>query len=325
MNTAHPPFSPAADEAASLWAARLDRGGLTPSEQQSLDRWLAADPAHRARLSEYCQMSADLEVTLPAIYPANAAPGAVHRALGQQRRQRAWWIGAGSLAAAFVLGGLFLFNRPDVQVIATSAAQRHMLTLADGTRANLNARTKVELSFARAERRVRLTEGEALFEVAKDAGRPFIVVTPFGDVTVTGTRFNVSLADAARLQVTVLEGSVNVRPAGLDTAHDLRPGDQLKVEARQTTILHLSPEGAADVAAWRDGTAVFEDAPLADACARFGRYHGREVRVAPAVASLRLGGRFSLDDFNGFMAGLEKVLPVRAAADDAGRWNVNPR
>lgn len=326
MNTPAHTLPPAADEQASLWAARLDRGGLTPAEQESLDRWLAADPAHRARLSEYCQMGADLELTLPILYPAGGSGAAIDRALGQQRAQRRnFWISAGSLAAAVALGFWFILGRPDAQVIATAPAQRHAVTLADGTRASLNAQTRVEISYARAERRVHLSEGEALFEVSRDPSRPFVVVTPAGEITVTGTRFNVRLAAAARLEVTVLEGSVNVRPADTASLHELRPGDQLRVEEQQASVRHLSTEAAGDVAAWREGTAVFEDTPLADACARFARYHGIEVRVAPAVAHLRLGGRFSLDDLDGFMRGLGDVLPVRAAAGSDGRWSVQAR
>ena len=326
MNTTAHTLSPAADEQASLWAARLDRGGLTPAEQESLDRWLAADPAHRARLSEYCQMGADLEVTLPALYPAGGSGAAIDRALGQERAQRRnVWLAVGSMAAAVALGFWFILGRPDTQVIATAPAQRHAVTLADGTRTSLNAQTMVEISYTRAERRVRLAEGEALFEVAKDPGRPFVVSTPAGDITVTGTRFNVRLAAVSRLEVTVLEGSVNVRPVATASLHELKPGDQLHVEEQQTSVRHLSPDAAGDVAAWREGTAVFEDAPLVDACSRFARYHGIEVQVAPAVAHLRLGGRFSLDDLDGFMRGLGDVLPVRAVAGNDGRWSVQAR
>jgi transmembrane sensor len=327
MNTPAHTLSPAADEQASRWAARLDRGGLTPTEQESLDRWLASDPAHRARLSEYCQMGADLELTLPAIYPAGDSAAAVDRALGQQRaHRRAIWLSVGSIAAALVIGFWFAAGRPEQQTIATSPAQRHAVTLADGTRASLNAQTKVEISFARAERRVRLAAGEALFEVAHDSARPFFVETEAGEVRVTGTRFNVRLEPGRRAEVTVLEGSVEVRPAdgGAAATHALRPGDQLQLRARQATIVHLSPESLDNVASWRDGTVVFEDTPLADACARFARYHDREVRVASAVAHLRVGGRFSLEDLDGFVAGLGKVLPV-SVAREGDTWNIRSR
>jgi len=327
MNTPAHTLAPAADEQASHWAARLDRGGLTPAEQESLDRWLATDPSHRARLSEYCQMGADLELTLPAIYPAGDSGAAIDRALGQQRaRRRAVWLSVGSIAAALVLGFWFVAGRPEQQTIATSPAQRHAVTLADGTRASLNAQTKVEISFARSERHVRLASGEALFEVTHDPSRPFLVETDAGVVRVTGTRFNVRLEPGRRVEVTVLEGSVEVRPAdsGAAAAHALRPGDQLRLAERRTTIVHLSPESLDNVASWRDGAIVFEDTPLADACARFARYHDREIRVAPAIAHARLGGRFSLDDLDGFVAGLGKVLPV-VVARDGDAWNIGAR
>ena len=58
---------PAAEEQASLWAARLDGSVLSATDRLALDAWLAEDPAHRSLLSHYCQFSADLEQQLPLI------------------------------------------------------------------------------------------------------------------------------------------------------------------------------------------------------------------------------------------------------------------
>ncbi len=53
--------------------------------------------------------------------------------------------------------------------------------------------------------------------------------------------------------------------------------------------------------------------PLSEALARFARYHGHGITATPEAANLKVGGRFSLDDLNGFLTTLEEVLPVRVS------------
>jgi transmembrane sensor len=58
------------------------------------------------------------------------------------------------------------------------------------------------------------------------------------------------------------------------------------------------------------GQAAFESEPLADALGRFAAYHVKHVTVAADAAALRVGGRYSLDDLEGFLAAVEQALPV---------------
>ncbi|MEO6876404.1 MAG: FecR domain-containing protein, partial [Opitutaceae bacterium] len=202
MNTSSPSTDPSADERASFWAARLDGSILSAADQGALTAWLAENPAHRTLLSHYCQFSADLELLLPAL----AASGAIDlpQETSPRRRPRSfpWVIGGALAAAALVLVTLWV-GRPRTQFasIATAVAQRQTLTLADGTRAELNAQTSLQIEMGPTERRVRLASGEAFFTVTKDKTRPFIVETPAGAVRVTGTVFNVRADSSSSLEV----------------------------------------------------------------------------------------------------------------------------
>ena len=211
MNPSPAPISPAIDTEAALWAARLEGGTLDAADRNALDAWLAASPAHRTALSLYCQFSADLEVQLPALVAAGrvALPAPVPR--------RTWslkLVTASAFAAVAAIALTVILTRPAApEAHATAVAQRQTITLADGTRIELNARTQLTVALTATERRVRLASGEAFFQVAKDASRPFHVETPAGTVRVTGTAFNVLAESASALDVTVLEGSVAVSPA----------------------------------------------------------------------------------------------------------------
>jgi transmembrane sensor len=313
MKSSQPIHDSIADEQAALWAARLDGDTLDAAQRTELDAWLAQKPHHRVLLSRYCQFSADLEEQIPALVSAGAV---VMPASGAPRRR--WWtlprISSIAFAAAAAVALMILLLRPmpQLETVAMASGQRGERTLADGTRVELNANTSLRFENTQDERRVRLVGGEALFIVAKDPSRPFFVQTPAGSVRVTGTTFNVRTEpNTTAFEVTVIEGSVQVSPADSNGLHSttvaLGPHDQFSTRIGGTRI--LTDKQLEEVLAWRHGRIVFEDTPLSEAAARFARYHGRAIRVAPAVANESLGGVYGIDDLSGFLAGLEQVLP----------------
>jgi transmembrane sensor len=341
MNSLHRPPDPAAEEQASLWAARLEGGSLTAADRDALDAWLNADAAHRPLLSRYCQFSADLEEQLLALVatggvklPPEPGTESGFESAPVVRRWNFKWIASTALAAAAVVAFAVWLARPAsrVETVATAAAQRSAFTLADGTRVELNARTSLTADITRTERRVRLAGGEAFFTVSKDQSRPFIIETPAGSVRVTGTVFNVRTDTPADLEVTVVEGSVQVRPgepaAARDTgpfalgAHDCLTATGGNVAQR---VLDASELDAA--LAWRQGQVVFNRVSLHDALAHFARYHGRGIILSPAAEAQAkpLGGQFSIDDLEGFLTGLEGPFGVRVNHEPNGTIRVSLR
>jgi len=312
-----PPSPERIEEEASLWAARLDGGGMDEGDRAALAAWLEADPAHRGALGRYRELSGRLEVELAPVAEAVAQA----RVAAQRRHWRT--AGIASAAAAAILISLVLWNGR-ARELATQTAERHVAALADGSRVELNARTSLEIDFRRAERHVRLVRGEALFTVAKDAARPFVVETAAGIVRVTGTVFDVRAASGSggRVEVTVLDGTVRLRSANAAVGDEaVTPGNQAAMNGERIAVRRLAEGAAQDAVAWRQGQAVFDDTPLADAIERFAAYHARTITVDPAAADLRLGGRYSLDDLDGLLESVGRVLPVRVlrGADGAVR------
>ena len=325
--------SPDSNEAAAArWAVRLEGEPLSAVEQRALEAWLAGDPARRAELSRLCQFSADLERALPALVADGAFDLARETAAAARPAWRRWAPAAGLAAAAVVGLGLW-FSAPATapRAISTPPSHRQSIALADGTRADLNALTSLKVDFSDGHRRlVRLDQGEAFFNVAKHPDRPFIVETPGGRVRVTGTVFNVRTDASGRLEVSVIEGTVEVLPvAGAATAAEplhLGAGDEVALATGRVALRRVRPEVAAEAAAWRDGWVVFDAVPLGEALQRFAAYHGRSITVAPEIAGERLGGRFGLDDLDGFLKDLERALPVvRVERLDGGGARVGRR
>ena len=301
-----------AEEQAALWAARLDGDTLDRAQRAELDAWLAQNPSHRNLLSQYCQFSADLEEQIPTLVSAGAVNmPAIKRASTRWAFPRVFGF-ALAAAAAVAVTVVVLRPAPHIQTLAMASAERGAETLADGTRVELNANTSLRFENGAAERRVRLSGGEALFTVTKDPNRPFFVETPAGFVRVTGTKFNVRIEPAARgFEVTVVEGSVEVAPAEGNGGRSVSPiplgaRDQFSTRHGQRALL---PGQLDDALAWREGHVVFYGVPLAEALARFAHYHGRAISVASDLAGERIGGRHKLDDLAGFLAAIQQTLP----------------
>lgn len=150
------------------------------------------------------------------------------------------------------------------------------LTLADGTKVWLNSATSIQypVAFGTKERRV-FVQGEAYFEVAKDAKKPFIVQFMSSTVTVLGTSFNVrAYPDEGRSTTTLAQGSVCI--TGGDNTISIRPGEQVEVDALSGDMVKRMVE-VRDFTSWKDGRFVFVRRPLEEIMRTLERWY--DIRV----------------------------------------------
>jgi transmembrane sensor len=229
-----------ANDQAAAWAARLDAGPLRRDEAEALTRWLDAEPGHERLLDQMQRLHQRVRLVLPEMAASGRLPA--RRAAPVFRPILAW---GGVLAAVLAIAAVWLVRAPDRY--ATPAAQRQTITLADGTVAELNARTRVQVRLSGAERLLQLGEGEIFLNVAKDVARPFVVETAAGRVRVTGTQFVVSSDGASGFTVLLVEGAVEATPAGAGP-RQLLPGDRLSVGGGGGAFEQTHPGGAR--AAW---------------------------------------------------------------------------
>jgi transmembrane sensor len=330
MNSPLPHHNPADEEAAALWAARLESGPLSTPDLRAFETWLEADTCRRQLVADYCEFASDVGRLLPILAAEGRLPSATVNSSPRPRPRRLGLLAFGGLAAVAAAVALFFTigrNAPAKlaqQEFATAAAQRHSFTLADGTRIDLSARTQVAVTLGKTARHVQLANGLAFFAVAKDPGKPFTVDTPAGSVLVTGTQFAVRAEPGADLEVIVTEGHVQVTPAAAAPV-SLGAGQHLTTRGDTVDVVALTPAGLADALAWREGRIVFAATSVAEALADFSRYHGRAIEVTPEAAQLRVGGRYSLDDLDGFLAALEEILPIQITRSSNGPVQVGLR
>ncbi|MGN6514102.1 MAG: FecR family protein [Lysobacteraceae bacterium] len=337
------PGAHAIEQAAAAWLARRDGGRWTDADEAALQRWLGADTAHRVaflRLQAVWQEGGRLRA-LGAGWPAGGppprgqwqAPPASRReqmleALAQRpparNGARRWSLRA--IAAVVVAGcalaaswGWRSHAQVDAAAYRTALGEVRTVQLADGSRATLASASAVEVRLTRGQRDVALVAGEAIFEVAKDPGRPFTVGAKGYRAVAVGTRFSVR-RDPAGLRVVVTEGTVRLdvpRTGAVVTPSVLLPaGSVALVRGNGLLVRSLPLADAQRLLDWRNGLLAFRDAPLSEVADEFNRYNARKLVVADAAAgALRIGGSFRWDNEDGFVRLLEAGFPVRAEVE----------
>lgn len=325
-------------EAASYWYVRRDGRDLSVGEQAEFDCWMQESPVHAkqfARMATAWNLYGDHEND-----PGLAALRSAALAHPPSYRRRLWQVAVGGLAAASLVAGITLLgpayrvtdtietashdgapnaaSLPD-STHATRKGEMRTVVLADGSKVTLNTDSEVRVAFSAQRRIVNLVHGQALFEVAHDAARPFVVEAADRNVTALGTVFEVRL-DPGRMEVTLVEGNVVVdRQASANAVRThltptmLRPGQELVAElgsAQRVVAVDIGTK-----LRWREGFVEFADEPLGEAVAEINRYSNRPVVVADErLAAQRISGVFRTGDPTRFVAIVGEILPIEVQA-----------
>ena len=209
--------------------------------------------------------------------------------------------------------------------------------LQDGTKIELNTDSELRVRFTRRKREIVLVRGEAHFDVAKDADRPFVVRAGYVVVRAVGTAFTIRMYTPSRSSVLVTEGRVTVGSPtrsgevfdafGWTTASDadatlVSAGERAMDNAGHIAIYAVDDQQMAAREAWRTGWFVFSEMSLSEIVAEFNRYQRRQITIGtPSIATLRFNGRLNVKAVDKFLAGLAKTTGIRAR-EVAGQQNV---
>jgi transmembrane sensor len=298
-------------QTAADWLARLAAPDLSEDELGRFDAWLA-QPANAEAYDDALSITLELQAVAPALLDELA-----QRPQRRPAASRGWLIAGGLAAAATIAIALtptiLIAPAGKAAAFATDKGQRRAVTLADGSTVDLNAGSRLQVSLGASERRVVMGEGEAVFDVAHDPARPFVIAAGDRDVRVVGTRFDVRRRDG-QLTVSVERGVVEVEPA------DGAPGRGFRLHPGQR-LDHL--EGAGDVkltaidpaqiAPWKTGRLIFRDRPLAEVVADLNQQFAKPIVLQDAaLGEARVSGVLVLDDEAAVIRRLALLAPIKA-------------
>lgn len=301
---------------ASEWVVRHRTDDLDAQSRRRFDDWLRQSPQH---VSAYLEMSSiweDVPRLDAALNPSAAeliersraddnvvslAAAPLPSPLARRVMPKLFYSLAATLIVAVGAGWLHL-NRG---VYATDIGEQRTVKLVDGSVVELNASSKIKVRFSEHERLIDLLQGQALFRVAKDPAKPFIVDSAGTQVRAVGTQFDVNKKSAGTV-VTVVEGRVAVTgtvPPAADHSRQAMPaagtmlgaGEQLLVA--QAVVSAPKPANVEAVTAWTQQRLVFDYTPLTEVAEEFNRYnHRRLVIEDAALQAFYVSGSFSSTD-----------------------------
>jgi len=316
-------------EQAAEWLVAFDDGEMDVAEKQQFLLWLKQSPAH---IKEFLQLSAmhvelsqndeiqksiaDLVVAATSevveISPPTSprSPSHDEATLTLTRRSSLRWLGIAATVVLAVSTATWVWvgqgGLESGQLYRTELGEQRSIALDDGSMITLNTLSELRVTFTEQSREVALLSGEALFDVAKDAARPFTVDAGSMQLTVVGTRFNV-YRQREQTVLTVVEGKVEVAAVpmipisaaeqpGTATLTAIA-GDQVAVDKSGSGVTRATLPTAEATTAWTERKLIFQNRPLADVAEEFNRYNHRPLIVDDAELATRpITGVFNAHD-----------------------------
>lgn len=329
-------------EEAAEWFVEFSTGDADRTAKQAFDEWLRKSPEHVRVYLELLPLWEDAALPSPgerasadeliawARKSENIVPwsgtreaeelgeisGGTSRNAGRPRGSgpllnRAL---AASVALAVVVGGSVFWSLAGGETYATGIGEQRVIKLDDGSTVELNTGSRIRVHFSEHRRDLDLVAGQAMFHVAKDPRRPFIVASNDTRIRAVGTEFDVYRRESDTT-VTVLEGQVAVldSTAGGDrgdlAATPLSAGEQITVEMRMAAATSPPLPKRTNVAAataWTQHRLVFDSTPLTMVAEEFNRYNTRHVIVeGKGLSEFHISGSFASTDPSSLLRFLE--------------------
>jgi len=326
-------YDTAVEKEAAFWFARLRSDELGEEDRARFSRWLAADPAHVSAYADYQGLWSDLDEVAASGAILDLRREALKLADQPRRVRRPRWAPLGAIAAGIavaLIGGWMLVQGPTLvpQAVSsngpatyrTEVGERSSITLADGSVVQLNTDSLLEVEYLEGRRGLKLLRGQALFEVAHDRSRPFVVEAGGQQITALGTAFDVHIG-AGETRVTLIEGRIEVKRVNGSALFPVAPevrkltaGEQLVAPEKRPFVVRVAD--VEEAVSWREGRVIFSDEPLAQVIEEINRYSNRKVVLGDGdLGDMRVSGVFRPGSADRFVAALEIGFPVEAEVD----------
>jgi transmembrane sensor len=339
-----------ATDKAAEYLVRLEDPELSRADREHIVDWLRESPLHVAEMLRVAQVNGALAqfrnwekiVIDPPDDTSNVVALRREPASGATRagpRVSLRALAATLVVAALAIGSWALMH--GTRTVETVRGERREMILEDGSRLEIDPETRVRVKYASDVRNIFLDTGRALFKVAKDEKRPFVVHAEGTLVRAVGTEFGVEHVSDT-VVVTVAEGRVTVGPAaaqtkekdqipmehnaalqGADpvssgTAHVfLGAGQQVVVPRFGSAQPVVRQVDSGRELAWADGRLIFDNDTVASVIEQFNRYNRLQLHVDDAsLAKRAVSGVFYASDPQSFLAFMRDGIGVHAVRDD---------
>jgi transmembrane sensor len=317
------------------WLVEFRTEDVDQGTRSRFEKWLSASPQHvRAYLevsgiweTAGSQPHANADDIDALIERARATPDVVPLSVARERQgssskpSRASFVSRRhalrAMVAALLLAviGIGTYVYDQRSTYSTAIGEQRSILLPDGSTVDLNARSRIRVRLGEHERHIDLLEGQALFRVAKDKARPFVVAANGTRVRAVGTQFDINQR-RRDVVVTVVEGTVAVHRVGergvgtvaAQAASPIAPapGEILLAAGQQMTLSVASEAGSTPVpakaqpadidtaTAWTQRRLIFNSTALDDVAEEFNRNNERPLVIeGTGLEDFHVSGAFS--------------------------------
>jgi len=328
------------DEAAE-WLVEMREPVVSAERRAAFAEWLRTSPMHVGAYLEIAKLWGDTahlempaDVDLQDLGAQNVVPLRADSVLPDEKgqsvsqRDRRWRLPARALAASLLVATTLVallawWNFGRTPSFATVAGEQRVITLEDGSVVRLNSRSELKVRLTSKVRRIDLLHGQALFEVAKDKARPFVVYSGGVVVRAVGTQFDVYRKNEGTI-VTVVEGRVallgsaatppiewNTMDQPDSQATLVGAGEQVTVR-RSGAVERREKPNVAAATSWLRQELVFDGQELSAVVEEFNRYARVPIVVDDAeLAHIRVNGVFHATDTEPLLSFISRYQGVR--------------
>lgn len=299
------------DEQAAMWLVKLDSGNFSAQSRADLKNWLAADPKHQEALTAMMNVWDDIDGSLALVNDEKLTED-VHFSDVLIPVLKPL-----SIAASVCIVCIFVFLNSAFNVekntYATRIGEQLQTKFSDGSVMHLNTNSQIETEFSKDKRLIKLLKGEALFDVAHDKERPFIVYAGDRLVQAVGTKFSVQLTPK-KVDVMVAEGKVVMSETSMN--QELKNIVEINISNIKIDDIFISQEQEVTLRtgqtqqqtfvktshveqslAWLDGKIIFKDEKLINVINEVNRYIDQEILLYDSLLQeRRISGNFNITD-----------------------------
>lgn len=307
----------ALSKTAAKWFIRMQEAAPDSIERSQFEVWLMQNPLHQQEYTSIGEAwnGIDSIDELKKLVDAKQAKQTTQR-MNQSKRAKKIKNALAAISACIVFAFAGLIGQqqyqqwqaaPIMQLASqTSTAQLATQTLEDGSQITLNAQSQIQVTYYRHQRHVNLLKGEAIFNVQKDASRPFVVETNNAKITVLGTRFAVNKLSQL-VRVSVDHGKVQVESKADGGKLILQNGQVAEIPNGQA----VQPKNAqaTDYFKFATGTIVFNQADMLEVAEVLSRYRQKKVAVKGSSQD-NISAVFQVKDTETFINTLPKIANV---------------
>lgn len=324
-----------ASEEAAEWWVNLEAKNFSRADREAFVDWLRESAVHVAEMLRVAQVHGALEqfsewarIATEGVSAGAEVVTLPTRTAPATKRGKDLWIGGlAASVGAVSLAAVWFLAVSGGQTVVTERGERREVVLADGSVVQVDPETKLRIQYDEKTRRVYLDRGRALFRVAKNPQRPFLVQADGTVVRAVGTAFGVERQKEG-IVVTVREGKVAVTeapPSALVAFTSKSPSPRVALAltaGQQVTVPTSGPAQSVKKVdssrelAWADGRLVFDNDTVASVIDEFNRYNRVQLHVADeTLASRPVSGVFDAADPESFIAFIQTVAVVQVERD----------